>query len=256
MTELTEKQRKFVDEYMRVGVVVQAYRNVYDCSRMKDRTIATNAHKLFNNEKVNNAIRERQSKASEQSVFGVLEVLREWVDIATADPNKLIRHRRLNCRHCHGKGHAYQWRDRNEFAAALAEAIDLNAMRAKMRPAKTALELPDDDGGYDYAFNADPHPACPSCKGEGTEDVFIADTDKLTGKERKLYAGIKVTKNGTEVLMRSQDGALTNIAKALGMLTEKIKLVDPKEQTDAKAIPLDPVEAARVYQAMVKGDPT
>lgn len=250
------RQQRAIDEYLRCGVQSDAYRVAYDCSRMKDATINNNAYKFFSGEKVAREVKRRQAQLAERSVFGVLDVLKEWMDIGTADPSKLQRVRHLNCRYCNGHDHHYQWRDKAEYAIAVAEAIDINAARAQMKPKKQPLELPNDKGGYGWAFNGVPHPGCPQCRGEGEEDVFTADIEKLTGKERKLFKGIKRTKAGVEILMRDQDGAINNIAKALGMLTEKVKLVDPNEKTDLPPVPLDPVEAARVYQALVKGDPT
>ena len=50
---------------------------------------------------------------------------------------------------------------------------------------------------------------------------FPKDTRHLSEGARRLYAGIKVTKDGIEIKMRDQDAALVNIAKHLGMFVNK-----------------------------------
>ena len=190
----------------------------------------------------------------EKATFDVMEVMKHWMQITLADPTKVVTHRRICCRYCHGHKFNYQWRDRAEFAEATAEAIDGNARRALMKPPARQMALPKDDGGYGFAFNAKPHPHCPRCLGEGESDVLFYDVEGLGERERKLIKGIKVGKYGPEVEFHDQAAALRNIAQALGMLTEKVKLVDPDTPTDVPALPLDPVEASRVYAAWVRGE--
>jgi phage terminase small subunit len=65
-----------------------------------------------------------------------------------------------------------------------------------------------------------PNPKCSACKGEGLSFVRIADTSKLKGAARRLYAGAVQTKDGVKVLMRDQDAALRYLADYLGMLNK------------------------------------
>ena len=58
---------------------------------------------------------------------------------------------------------------------------------------------------------------CPECGGDGVPFVWFADTRTLTGAARLLYAGVKRTRNGMEILTRNQDDALKNVAAYLGM---------------------------------------
>ena len=53
---------------------------------------------------------------------------------------------------------------------------------------------------------------------------MLADVRKLSGPARRLYAGIKKTKDGVEVKFRDQDGALKNIATFLGMTIDRKQL--------------------------------
>lgn len=190
----------------------------------------------------------------ERAAFDVMSVMRHWLDIATADPTKVVTHRRICCRYCHGKNHLYQWRDVGEWSEAVAEAVDANNRRAKMKPPAKPVAMPSDAGGMGFRFNEKPHAQCPRCLGEGESDLLMYDVSQLDERERKLIAGIKMGKYGPEVAFHDQAAAMTNIAKALGMLTEKVKIVDPDAATDVPAIPHDPIEASRVYTQWVKGD--
>jgi phage terminase small subunit len=78
--------------------------------------------------------------------------------------------------------------------------------------------------------------------------VFVADTLDVSPQARKLFAGVKQTKNGIEVMMRSQDVARDNIAKSLGMLVQKMQVAgvvgampaaDMAELTDAQRTALN-----------------
>lgn len=180
------------------------------------------------------------------------------MDIALADPNELAAVRRVNCRHCNGVGHAYQYTDPTEFAKAVAAVMDENVGRQSMRPKRAPKELPTDAGGYGFNSIADPHVNCPKCHGEGIARPWIADTRKLKGRARKLYAGYRITKDGRiEVKTRDQDAALANIAKALGMFTENVNVLQPGgKPVGVPALPIDEVEASRRYQEFVKGEKT
>lgn len=258
MKKLTEKQERFVAEYLKNGRNASAaYRVAYNTENMKHETAMNLAHRVLKMDAVKANIDAAVEKLQQQQFFSVVDVMREWVDIATADPNALMRTRRYGCRHCHGVKGLFQWRSSREYAEALARAMDANAAEERRRTkTPTKHPLPSDEGGYGYNENNPPNPQCKECAGEGLVDTWVADTNKLTGKERKLFAGVKQGKYGIEILTRDQDGALNNIAKAMGMLVDKFKPVDPATNTDAPALPTDPQEAARVYQAWVKGDPT
>lgn len=177
------------------------------------------ASNLLKTPKIQALIREQDDKIAAAAKLDAALVLREWVDLATADPSKIIKTRQLNCRHCWGVGHAYQWGAR-EYARACDDAAARTDAKGNPRPAPP----PTCEGGFGWVFNAEPNAECPECQGEGVPDVVVADMDRLTGPERKLIASVKKTKDGIEVKMRNQDEALAYLAKHLGMLVEKREL--------------------------------
>lgn len=73
----------------------------------------------------------------------------------------------------------------------------------------------------------DPNAECALCGGEGRLVTVLKDTSRLTGSARKLFAGLKRTKDGIEVKMRDQDGALKMLAQHAGMIVERKELSGP-----------------------------
>lgn len=207
MQPLNPRAFRFVDEYVRCGDgPMAAHRIGYSDSYAPEA-----AKKLLDDPRVQHAITERQRWIADAANVDAAWVLQQWVQLASADPTKVIQVRRLCCRYCYGMGHQYQWTPR-EFAEAAATALTAG------KPPPTAA------GGMAYDFTKDPHPNCPECRGEGVADVHLADMRFLSGPERLLVAGVKQTREGVEVKFRDQDGALRLIAEHLGMLVKKAEL--------------------------------
>lgn len=251
---LTPKQREFIAQYLKNGNATAAYKASYDVKRMTDAAIGVAASRLLNNAKIAAVLTAHREQASERVNFGVADVLKELVDIVTADPGELMAHRRLCCRYCYGRSHKYQWKDQQEFAEACAARIDMNA-RAKKGYERAP---PSDAGGYGYNHTLPPSPDCPQCHGEGHSDAWFADTRYLSEKGRKLFAGVQVTKDGLKILTRNQDAALQMLAKALGMLKDNEQTPGVPGQPLPPAgvtitVPVDPMEAARLYAQIMKG---
>jgi phage terminase small subunit len=61
---------------------------------------------------------------------------------------------------------------------------------------------------------------------------YFAATELLTGSAKKLFVGVKRTRDGMEVKLRDQDAALHNLARYLGMFIER------KEITGANGQPI------------------
>ena len=160
------------------------------------------------------AIEDRKEQLAAVAAINTAWVLRQWKQIADADPNELMQLRRVCCRHCHGYGHSYQWTEA-EYMKAVNHACD------------NGRDAPDGMGGFGFNAGLEPHPACPECGGLGSEEVFAADTRKLTGNAKRLYAGVHRTKDGLKILTRDQDKALENISKFLGMTLDRREISGP-----------------------------
>lgn len=228
---LTAKREKFAQGVAAGLSNTEAYRQAFTVGKMADRTLWTKASAMFRMDEVRGRIdelRALESKGTEK-LFSLSRaeaaalVLEHDLRIVSADPSTLIRHRRLNCRYCHGKGHEYRWRDEAEFWGELARVSDViekwDAKRGK------PPELPTEAGGFGFKRLAPPAADCPQCEGEGIEDTYVADIASLSGPERVLYAGMKVKKDGSiEVLMQDRNASLQRLARYGGVIDDTVKV--------------------------------
>lgn len=207
---LTLKQRKFVKEYcVDENATQAAIRAGYS-----ENGAGQQAHLLLKNIEILSEIEERREQLAAMAEIDEAWVVKQWKQIATADANELTQVRKVNCRHCNGYDHNYQWTEA-EYMSAVNVAAD------------TGRDAPDGMGGFGFDVNADPHPLCPECGGLGIENIFIADTRKLKGSAKLLYAGVKKTRDGLQILTRDQDAALANISRYLGMTLERKEISGP-----------------------------
>lgn len=205
---LTPKQRRFVNEYcVDENATRAAIRAGYS-----ENGAGQTAHNLLKITEIQEAIAERMEEVAVAAGITPEWVVAQWAKIATADPNALVQVRRVCCRHCHGFGHQYHWTEA-EYTDAVNRAID------SCKPA------PDGMGGFGYNPNAEPHPDCPECGGDGVAQVYVADTRKL--KRHPLYAGAEQTRNGIKVNMRDKDAALFNLSRYLGMQIDRKEISGP-----------------------------
>lgn len=220
---LTAKQQRFVEEYLIDLNATRAYKAA-GYSVKSDNAAAVEGHKLLRNPKIASEVQKAMDERSERTEITADMVLRRWYDLAMADPNELIQLRRLNCRHCHGVDHEYQWKDEKEYEEAVEAAIASAQVLSKKKGEAVEPVIPSAAGGYGYHRLADPDPDCPVCRGEGRLDLHMADTRKLGPRARLLYAGVKQTQAGIEIKMHDQAKALENVARHLGMFKDKMEL--------------------------------
>lgn len=214
--KLSEKQKRFADEFLIDLNATAAYRRAGYTA--KGNAAEVNASRLLSNAKVQEYIQKRQQDREQRTEITQDMVLQRWWAIANANPNELIYHRRVCCRHCFGRDHEYQWADEDEYSRAVASAQKLE------------LTIPDNLGGYGFDPTIRPHPKCPKCHGEGHSDIQATDTRDLSPQARLLYAGVKTTKDGFEIKMRDQDKALELVARHLGMFDDSLRLKGDVDQ--------------------------
>ena len=235
---LTHKQEKFALAVVATGNQTEAYRRAYNVRAGTEPEVLTNAASgLMRNADIAARVAQLREAAAAVAVMESADVLKRWIQIATADPNEIVQHQRVCCRYCYGVGFSYQWQP-NEYAEACDKAL------------RDEKEIPDCLGDY-YDATLAPHPKCPECHGEGDGVVHIADSRELTGAARLLYAGVKWTKYGPEVLLRDQDAALEKIAKNLGMLKDALQLTQPDVAAATVAAASSPADAMKSYLQLI-----
>lgn len=213
---ITEKERRCAELFVLYNSQIRAYREAYEVHTGESRTADYNhACHILHRPHVLAYIRElRSANARAVGIDVQALIASDRAIVEAADHARSITwHEWHACRWCNGVAHAYQWRDPNEFAEATARWFEATAVQ-EAREIKPA-PMPDDSGGYGFTNGAEPSITCPQCEGRGVQHTLVADTDKL-GAAAPLYKGMKVTKNGIEVLLHDVDKAKDRLYRATG----------------------------------------
>jgi phage terminase small subunit len=158
-----------------------------------------------------------QSRA-ERVAIAADDVLKRMHAVATADARELTEIYHCCCRYCWGKDNRYQFTPR-ELADAKREH-ELAEIEAASEDKKIAPF--DEAGGIGFDPRRDPNQQCPECFGRGQDVVVFKDTRDLSPAAQMLYAGVKTTQHGVQVLTHNQMDMLVNVGKHLGMFEKKI----------------------------------
>lgn len=203
LRELTAKEARFVAEYLiDLNATQAAIRAGYS-----ERTATSIGSENLTKPHVIAAIEVGQAALAARTEITQERVLKEFWTVATADPNELVQFRRGACPKCWDLGI-------DEVEETLEPQSHGGALKRARKDEQTAgLHL-----------DQDPNPDCEGCGGEGQGRAWIADTRKLSPAARRLYAGVKVTKNGIEVKMHDQFAALVQVGRHLGMFKDKVEL--------------------------------
>ncbi|WP_163419993.1 terminase small subunit [Escherichia coli] len=197
---ISDQQAKFAMLVAQGKKLVEAYRLAgYES---EGNAAYVTASQLLRNPKVYRAISYFRNQYQKRYTADLDLLVSQLMAIVQADPNQLAQFRRVNCRYCWGENHLYQWRDIAEFDKAAAQAS---------RDGKTEPEY----GGLGFVDNAIPNPDCPKCCGEGTGQLYMADTTLLDGDARQLYAGAKLGKFGVEILLEDKAAARRELIKLI-----------------------------------------
>lgn len=183
---------------------------------------------------VRQAIRTALDARTHDLKISTIDVVRKLRLIAFADANDLSQMQVTCCRHCHGRDFKYQWRSEEEWGEAVEKALEQHEAACKLvrlkrapRPPEPKLFLPNCDGGFDFDARLAPIDECPHCDGRGISTPVFADTRTLSAGARALYAGVKKTKDGVEILKHDQVRALELLGRHMGMFNDKLIHIMP-----------------------------
>lgn len=247
---LNPKQRRFADFYLISLNATDAYRKAGYTGKT-DGAARVEAHRLVTHPNVEAYIAKRQAALQEKLEITQERVLKYWWDVATVNVNELVEYRRNCCRHCWGVGFSYQWTTEEYDRATRKHLLDCTKAEAKGRPAP---EPPDGAGGDGFDRNREPNPQCPECAGEGYGYPHYHDSRRLSPQAMLLYDGVKITKEGIEVLKLDRAKAMDNVARYLGMFKEKIEVdVSVMSTDELEAVYNQEVERARARALEFKG---
>lgn len=182
------------------------------------------ACRLLRNVQVKTFIDELKAKVAEKLEIRQEDIVEELHRNFFADANELTEYRRICCRYCHGTDNQYQYTPAElKKAKSFHERknMEAEAMGIKLTAAQKKF---DTQGGIGYDPRKLPSLECPECFGEGHGEVFMKDTRMLSKQARAMYAGVKQTKDGTEVMMHSKQAMGQLLMRHLGMLNDKVKV--------------------------------
>ena len=212
----------------------RAYGRVFSCNR---HTAESEAAKLMQREDVKAALEEGKAARLKRLELTQDDVLRDVFLGVQATGEEVANHVVDCCRHCYGDGFRYMFTPA-EFQRALDAYLESHG---KVDPQGLLfLEKHGTLVGFDP--RRPPRDDCPECFGRGVATILAKDTRYLTEAGRRQYAGVKMTKNGPELVLRSRDKALEIAAKHTGVARENIKLETVKDLSDEEL-------AKRVAQA-------
>lgn len=172
------------------------------------------AHRLLNDERVLSAITDAIAERKKRLFITQDQVVTMWWQIANADYNELSSVRRVACGYCYGDN----------------------------------ITMGDDDDTREIDPSREPNPDCGICRGEGSPHVYIADTSKLSPSAKLLYQGAKETKFGIEVMTADRMKALDNVARHLGMFTDKLEHSGSVHQEVSNLTPEQVIERMKQKQ--------
>lgn len=244
---LTEKQEGFAKSVIIDGCsYAEAYRRNYNYVGMSEINVWKEASALADNPAVAGRIDElrkiRDMAAYSELSMNVRKLMDTYIAISFVDPNELISVKSGCCRHCHGVGGGYQWREREYFAEL-----------AKWERHPNKMAMPEIGGGFGFRMWADPNPDCEECHGEGVERVVPRDTTKLSPGAKLLYQGAQQTKDGIKINFADKVKTLEMIGRMLGAFDDKLRVDLSGQMQNLQLTTDDPGEASRIYQAMLSG---
>lgn len=216
------KQETFCQEYL-----VREQGEAARVAGYSPRTASIVACNLLKKPEVQARIAELQRNLQEATGVTHERVMQYWWQIIDADPNELSQNRVGCCRYCYGADHGHQWKTPREFAAEKVAAAARLRTDDDLDP-----RLPTDAGGYGYDIRKRPNPDCPECNGLGVQYQVFPDSTALSPEARAAYRGVKVTRNGIEVMQADKDQTMAQIAKSIGMFIDR-KQVDMGQGWDS-----------------------
>jgi phage terminase small subunit len=246
MSHLTPQQEAFAQAVVELGNQSAAYRKAYDVgATAKWHTVHTEASRLAAAPDVAARIRELQDMAAAAVALPTAaQRIAEMRIIEQANPDEIIGIRWVNCRHCRGEGHGYQWRDDMEYAAACDEAM-----------AKHVKTLPKMDGGFGFNGTLEPVNECPVCWGVGEQRPFVADTSKLSKGARRLYRGAKIKADGSVEILLADQSKYTDMLNRIQGIYKDNTAGQPAQANTAMQVAAakTPEERQRTYLRLVAG---
>lgn len=244
---LTPQESVFVQVYAESRNHFAAYRAAYPIDvGASNSTAYRRACEVLRRPHIIAAVGVLRDQMNADTLVRATDMLRDLVDIASANPNELVSVEKYNCRQCHGIDHAPQWIDAGELARALDKWLNAK---------KKSGPMPSAAGGFGFEIKGEPAPDCPTCLGDGIERRIVRDTTKLSPQARKLLKSVDVAADGSvRIVMHDQMQARDMIIKMLGAYKDPKQAAPPTPGGSLEPIDKDatPEDAQRAYLTLIK----
>lgn len=201
VAQLAPRIQRFVEEYLvDLNGTQAAIRAGYSA-----RTANEQAAQLLAKLSVQRAVAAARKAQQERTQVSADKVVLGLWHIYSADARELVSVHVGCCRYCWGEGHRYQ-RTLSEY----------NRDRESFREGGKPPEDWEEQGGIGFSPLRDPHPDCPECHGDGSPRDVPRDTRYLSAATAALYAGVRRTKYGLDILTHDKLRAGDMLMKHLG----------------------------------------
>lgn len=199
---LTPKESRFIDEYLvDLNATQAAIRAGYSA-----RTARSIGYENLTKPHIQAGIAEARKQQQERTHITADAMLQQAWLIATADARELVEVKVACCRYCWGENFRYQ-----------RTVSEMNSDRGQwLEAGKDPAEF-DEQGGIGFNPHRPPHPDCTACVGDGHAREVIKDTRHLSPAAAQLYAGVKRTKDGLQVLAHNKEAFAEKVWKHLGL---------------------------------------
>lgn len=220
MRAICPQLEEFCTIYLSTGDEVSAFKQTFAGKRgYVAKTAAKDARAFLFDKNVAERLALMSREALRMKRLDAQAVLERIAQMAFADVTEAVKLRRVNCRYC--------WGTKFKRQATQAEYEDActDAFVAAQMAGKDEYEQPEPPpGGLGFRANRPPHPDCPECCGEGHEEVFLQDFDKLSDDVKPLIAGVEHTRYGVKVLFHDQAKSLETLAKCFGLMQPDVAI--------------------------------
>jgi len=216
---LTDMARRFAQEYtIDFNATAAAIRAGYS-----EKNAPSQGCKLLGRPDILELVQKRMQRIEKSTQITSERVLQEAWGVLTADVNDLVEFRRRCCRHCYGIDFGYQRTVSEISRERAAYELDKRKAIAKDPTVADTYEDFDEKGGPGYDARKAPNPECNECWGDGVGDAFFKATANLTPAARALYAGVKQTKEGFQMLTIDKMAAMEKLFKHLNLYQKEIE---------------------------------
>lgn len=130
--ELTPKQEKFCQEFVRTGNASEAYRLAYNAAKMKPEVIHVKASELLSSGMVSVRVKSIRESVTAKSELNTADILNEIRRLCAADPRRLV--------HEDGRPKLLHELDDDTAAAISSVEVGVDGIKYKLWDKNAALE--------------------------------------------------------------------------------------------------------------------